>query len=130
MSDTSETLKYAAISAGIAGVMCGGSSYMLYQSISKVSGELDTIEKKIASVSSIPEIQSRVGEVSVSIDGIKQEQKKLKKRLAAVTEEVMALKSQMKTVMKVLKEQELISDNRGRGRKRKPSRGSDSDDES
>lgn len=128
MNDTSETLKYAAISAGIAGVMCGGSSYMLYQSISKVSGELDTLEKKIASVSSIPEIQSRVGEVSVSIDGIRQEQKKLKKRLAAVTEEVMALKSQMKIVMKVLKEQELISDNRGKGRKRKPSR--DSDDES
>lgn len=130
MSDTSETLKYAAISAGIAGVMCGGSSYMLYQSISKVSGELETIDKKIASVSSIPEIQSRVGEVSVSIDGIRQEQKKLKKKLAAVIEEVMALKSQMKTVMKVLKEQELISDNRGRGRKRNPSRDSDSDDES
>lgn len=128
MNDTSETLKYAAISAGIAGVMCGGSSYLLYQSISKISGELETIEKKIASVSSIPEIQSRVGEVSVSIDGIRQEQKKLKKRLAAVTEEVMTLKSQMKIVMKVLKEQELISDNRGRGRKRKPSR--DSDDES
>lgn len=103
---------------------------MLYQSISKVSGELETIDKKIASVSSIPEIQSRVGEVSVSIDGIRQEQKKLKKKLAAVIEEVMALKSQMKTVMKVLKEQELISDNRGRGRKRKPSRDSDSDDES
>lgn len=128
MNDTSETLKYAAISAGIAGVMCGGSSYLLYQSISKISGELETIEKKIASVSSIPEIQSRVGEVSISIDGIKQEQKKLKKRLTAITEEVMALKSQMKIVMKVLKEQELISDNRGRGRKRKPSR--DSDDES
>lgn len=128
MNDTSETLKYAAISAGIAGVMCGGSSYLLYQSISKISGELETIEKKIASVSSIPEIQSRVGEVSVSIDGIRQEQKKLKKRLAAVTEEVMTLKSQMKIVMKVLKEQELISDNRSRGRKRKPSR--DSDDES
>lgn len=128
MNDTSETLKYAAISAGIAGVMCGGSSYMLYQSISKISGELDTLEKKIASVSTIPEIQSRVGEVSISIDGIKQEQKKLKKRLTAVTEEVMALKSQMKTVMKVLKEQELISDNRSRGRKRKPSQ--DSDDES
>lgn len=128
MSETSEMLKHAAISAGIAGVMCGGSTYVLYQSITKVSGELDTIEKKIATISTIPEIQSRVGEMSTNLDAVKQEQKKLKKKLATITEEMATMKSQMKLVMKVLKEQELISDSRGRGRKRKPPQGSDSDE--